>query len=164
MAPAKGLLDPKFLKDVGIHGLSINLELYNPEVARRKARGKANIGLENYLRFIESCVDTFGPGKIRSLLMVGIEPMEDTLQGVQALAERGCDPVLSPFRPDPKTPLRGETPPSVELQKEVYQRAQDIVEKYHPVVLGPRCIPCQHNTLAFPSPVDSYYYHRYNPS
>jgi len=164
MAPVNDLLDPKVLKEIGVHGLAINLELFNPEIAKKKARGKYDIGREKYLKFIDECVKTFGPGRIRSLLMVGIEPMEDTLQGVRALAERGCDPVLSPFRPDPITPLRNELPPTVEFQKEIYQRALDIVGVYSDVVIGPRCIPCQHNTLAFPDGTDRFFRHVYKPS
>jgi len=164
MAPVGALLNPKLLKEIGIHGLSINLELFNPEIARRKAKGKYDIGREKYLKFISDCVEMFGPGKVRSLLMVGIEPMEDTLQGVHALAERGCDPVLSPFIPDSMTPLRNELPPSIDLQKEIFQRARDIVDVYTGVVLGPRCIPCQHNTLAFPYKEGSFYRHSYNPN
>lgn len=168
MAPAHdshfgNLLDPASLKAYGIHGLSINLELFNPDIARRKASGKFHIGRDHYLKFIERAVGEFGEGRIRSLLMVGIEPLEDTLKGVEALAERGCDPVLSPFRPDPATPLRGEQPPSIELQREAYLRARDIVVRYPGVELGPRCIPCQHNTLAFPYKRGTFYRHTYDP-
>lgn len=160
MAPVGNLLDPRVLKDMGIHGLSINLELFNPEIARKKAKGKYDIGRSNYLAFIADCVDVFGPGKVRSLLMVGIEPLKDTLQGVKALAERGADPVLSPFRPDPVTPLKNEKPPSIDDQTTAYLAAKDIVSRYPGVVLGPRCIPCQHNTLAFPDG-DEFYSHSY---
>lgn len=162
MAPVPGLLDPKTLKGFGINELSINMELWNIEIAEQKARGKWRIGRDNYLKFIAEAVEVFGPGKIRSLLMVGLEPEEDTLRGVQALAERGCDPVLSPFRPDRSTPLALELPPSVALQKEVYQRGRDIVEKYPGVKLGPRCMPCMHNTLTFPDDSGAFYYHRYD--
>lgn len=165
MAPAGNLLEPRQLKDFGIHGLSINLELWNRDIAKSKARGKYNIGRDEYLQFLDKAVDVFGPGKIRSLLMVGIEPLDDTLRGVEELAKRGVDPVLSPFRPDPATPLRDEQPPSVELQTQAYLKAREIVDRYDGVVLGPRCIPDQHNTLSFPYKSDgSFYKHTYNPS
>lgn len=170
MAPASDsfygrLLEPAKLKSYGIHGLAINMELFNPEIAKRRARGKYDIGQKAYLDFIEESVQEFGLGRIRSLLMVGIEPLEDTLKGVQALAERGCDPVLSPFRPSPLTPLRKELPPTIELQREAYLRAREIVSRYSGVELGPRCIPCQHNTLAFPYQTDdTFYHHTYNSS
>ena len=111
-----------------------------------------------YFDFIERAVGIFGAeGQVRSLILVGIEPIEDTLQGVEALAQLGCDPVLSPFRPDPATPLKDHPPASVDTLVEVYERGLEIVERYG-VKLGPRCIPCHHNTLTFPDGTNTYYY------
>jgi len=42
---------------------------------------------ERYLDFIQEAVLIFGEGNVRSLLMVGIEPLEDTLRGIEALAK-----------------------------------------------------------------------------
>jgi hypothetical protein len=163
MAPKDDLLDPRLLRRWGINELSINLEVYNADVARRWVRGKHNVGRDKYLRFIEDAVGVFGVGKIRSLLLVGLEPIEDTLRGVEELARRGCDPVLSPFRPDPATPLRNLQPPSSEMLTEAYQRAKDIVGQHQGVELGPRCIPCMHNTLTFPDNSGAYYFSKYDP-
>jgi hypothetical protein len=158
MVPMPGLLDLEALHAMGIHGLSINFEMFNEDLARRIMRPKARLGRAYWLAFIERAVAVFGPGRVRSLLLVGLEPLVDTLRGVEALAERGCDPVLSPFRPDPSTPLRATPPPPADLLAETYQRALDIVER-HEVKLGPRCIPCHHNTLTFPDDSGAYTCH-----
>ncbi len=158
MVPMPGLLDVKKLKSIGVHGLSINLELYNQEKASIIMPGKHKASRQKYLEFIEKAVPIFGEGNVRSLLMVGLESIEDTLKGVQALAERGCDPVLSPFRPDVSTPMKDEMPPTVEYLREVYERSREIVDKYSEVKLGPRCIPCHHNTLSFPDNSGKYYF------
>lgn len=157
MVPLPNLLDPKSLHDQGIQGLSINLEIYNRKVAQNLMRQKHDLGIEHYLDFIEKAVSVFGPGKVRSLLIAGLEPAEDTLKAVQKLAERGCDPVLSPFRPDPSTPMRNHPAPSVELLERLYLESLEIISPY-PVKLGPRCVPCQHNTLTFPDGSSDYYY------
>ncbi|MFH1376737.1 MAG: radical SAM protein [Candidatus Woesearchaeota archaeon] len=157
MVPMPGLLDAQELKEIGIHGLSINLELYNQDMAKKIMKGKWKASRQMYLDFIEDSIPIFGVGNVRSLLMVGIEPLEDTLRGVEALAERGCDPVLSPFRPDQSTPMMSEKPPSVNFLIETYERAREIVEKFEGVKLGPRCIPCHHNTLTFPDDSGLYY-------
>lgn len=149
MAPVPGLLDPERLKATGIRGLAVNLELYNEDIARRLMHAKWKLGRAVVLDFIERAAGTFGAGGVRSLLVVGLEPMEDSLKAVTALAERGCDPVLSPFRPDLATPLRDYPPPTVAFLVELYERSVEIVARYG-VQLGPRCIPCQHNTLTFP--------------
>ena len=156
MVPMPKLLDIARLYAIGIHGLSINLEMYNEELAQRIMPPKARLTRRHFLDFIARAVEIFGQGRVRSLLLVGLEPLEDTLHGIEALAERGCEPVLSPFRPDPATPLRQLKPPSVEVLVEAYERSRDIVERLG-VKLGPRCIPCHHNTLTFPDDSGWYY-------
>ena len=163
MTPAMGLLDIDDLHKSGVNQLSINLEIYNEDIASRLMPRKHDIGRGGYLSFIESAVERFGRGGVRSLLMVGVEPFEDTLAGVRALAERGCEPVLSPFRPDPSTPMRNNLPPKATFMEEVYLRSRDIAEKYN-VKLGPHCIPCMHNTISFPDDSDYYHYHGYPPT
>lgn len=158
MVPMPGLLNIKRLGEIGIHGLSINIELWNKDIALATMRSKAKASRELYLDFVEEAAEQFGAGKVRSLLMVGIEPIEDTLRGVEALAERGCDPVLSPFRPDPITPLRDMKPSTADELLEVWQRSQEIVGRYEGVKLGPRCIPCMHNTLTFADDSGEYYH------
>ena len=157
MIPIPGLLDAQHLKDIGIHSLCINIEMFNQELARRVMSGKWRTSRERYLKFIEGAVRIFGEDGVRSLILVGIEPLEDTLKGVEALAQIGCDPVLRPFRPDPATPMRDVPPPSVELLIEAYEKSEEIVAR-HGVKLGPRCIPCMHNTLTFPDDSGKYYY------
>jgi len=157
MVPVPGLLNFKELHQMGINGLSLNLEIYNEDIARRAMRAKFELGRQYYLDVIEEAVSEFGLGRVRSLLIVGIEPPEDTLTAVHELAKRGCDPVLSPFRPDPSTPLKEHRVPTIDLLERVYFESLEIVSAY-PVKLGPRCIPCQHNALVFPEGSESYYY------
>lgn len=157
MMPVEGLLDLSHLNRVGVRGLSINLEVFDQDVARRTMRGKWKLGRATYLDFIEQAVDEFGPGRVRSLVLVGLEDLDSTLEGVKALAERGCEPVLSPFRPDPATPLASHAPPSVAMLTEAWERCVEVCSA-HNVHLGPRCIPCMHNTLSFPDSSGYYYY------
>jgi len=44
--------------------------------------------------------------------------------------------------------MRNDPPPSAEELLDVYLRARDICGELD-VPLGPRCIPCSHNTLTF---------------
>ncbi|KKR06673.1 MAG: Radical SAM domain protein [Parcubacteria group bacterium GW2011_GWC2_39_14] len=149
MIPNENILDLEELKKIGIDSLCINLELYNEKLLKIYAPEKALIGREKYLKFIEKAVKIFGQGKVRSLLVIGLEPIEEILKAVEALACIGCDPVLSPFRPAPGTPLEKLPSLSYELMAKAYRRAEKIVAKYPGVVLGPRCKACGHNTLSF---------------
>lgn len=146
MVPIDDLLGLRWLQDIGVNELSINIEIFNRDIARKVMRRKADQGLEHYLGFLEQAAEVLGAGRVRSMLLVGLEPIEDTLAGVNAIAERGCVPVLSPFRPDQSTPLRDVPPPDAATMEDTYLRARDIASS-HGAALGPSCIPCSHNTM-----------------
>lgn len=156
MPPRKDMTYPAMLKRAGVNMMSVNLEIYDQRQARRITPNKARVfGLDYYLDYIERAVQEFGVGFVQSLILVGtsIESTESTLAGVRALAQRGCMPVLSPFRPDPTTPMgKANMPqPSVDEMIHVYEASLEICQQSGTGVLpGPRCIPCHHNTLTFP--------------
>lgn len=146
MAPVEGLLDVAELRDLGLHQLSVNLEIFDAGVARPLMPHKFRQGRDRYLTFIEEAAAIMGPGGVRSMLMVGLEEPEQTLAGVQAIVECGGTPVLSPFRPDPATPLRARTPPDAKMLRDVFLAALDIVRAAGGK-LGPSCAPCTHNVV-----------------
>lgn len=153
MVPTGELLDVDELARLGVSELSINLELFSDEAARRLMPQKHRQGQSHYLRFIERAASILGQGRVRSMLMVGLEPIEQTLLGVQAIVDHGGVPVLSPFRPDPSTPLRESLPPAADDLEAAFLAATEIVSRSS-AVLGPRCIPCSHNTLTLADHTD----------
>ena len=149
MAPIPALMDPTWLAAIGVSEISVNLEIFNEALAARLMAKKAKQGRQAYLDYFERAAGELGAGRVRSMLMVGLEPMEDTLAGVEAIARAGAVPVLSPFRPDPDTPLRSMPPPTAAVLQETFLRACDVAA-VHSVAVGPSCIPCSHNTLTLP--------------
>jgi hypothetical protein len=148
MTPLPGLFDLRELATLHVSELSINLEIFNRDCARQVMRNKFNQGLDTYLDMIEAAAAELGLGRVRSMLMVGLEPVDDTLAGVRAIAERGGIPVLSPFRPDPVTPLRTLRPPTASTMAQVYLAAAEIADEFG-IALGPECPACTHNTISF---------------
>lgn len=146
MVPIPEVWPLEELDRLGLAEVSINLELFGPDAAKKYMRRKFDQGRPHYLSFLEHAASILGGPRVRSMLMVGLEPVEDTLAGVRAIAERGCVPVLSPFRPDESTPLRDLAPPTAEFLTDVYLRSRDITQELG-VPLGPGCVPCSHNTL-----------------
>lgn len=145
------------LVDWGLFGFSLNLEIYDPKIAARIIPQKARLGHSTWERSIARATElTGGNGRVRSLLVVGLEPRKETLEGVEFLARLGCDPVLSPFRPSRGTALVSLPPPDVQFLEDIYE-ASSVIARQYGVLLGPRCIPCQHNTLTFPEGSSAYY-------
>jgi hypothetical protein len=153
MPPRKDLGHPERLRAAGINMVSINLEVSDPERARKIAPVKSRVGRDHTLAYIERAVEAFGVGFVQSLVVFGaaMEPMESTLRGVQDLVDRGCIPVLSAFRPHHLTPLAGEPAASYVETLEIYERTLEVCDRAdNSVRPGPRCIPCHHNTATIP--------------
>lgn len=155
MVPVEGLFDLPHLDALGLNEISVNLEIFDEDVAAKIMRHKHRQGRQWYLDFLEQAAEDLGPGRVRSMLMVGLESPQSTLAGVRALLDRGCVPVLSPFIPDAVTPLAKTPAPSVELTLEVFHRASDLAAEYGQP-LGPSCAPCTHNTMTLPLPGAEY--------
>ena len=137
----------RFLRDdCGVRTLSVNLELYNETYRRRLIPEKAAIGVENYRLFIKKAVDIFGPMTVRSSLIAGLEPTEDTLLGVRLLSEIGCIPVLSAFVPAPGTDGAACPAPAPEFLLELVEKAGSAAGACG-LPLGPLCHPCAHNSI-----------------
>ncbi len=161
MMPARdNIAYPAWLGSVGVNMLSVNLEISDEERARQITPVKAKmLGKRYYLDYIERAVNDLGVGNVQSLIVFGssVEPIESTLEGVQDLVDRGCIPVLSPFRPDPNTPMEREEPATQEEMEIVYETAMKICSDSNSGVKpGPRCNACSHNTVSFHDGSDFY--------
>ena len=139
------------LVDAGVHGLALNIELESTNAAELHIRGKHRRARPHYDATVTAAVELLGAGsgRVRSLILPGLEPVAATLEGVEHIASLGADPVLSPFRPAQGTRLVAESYVEGSVLREVLDGSREIVAR-HGVALGPRCLPCQHNTLTFP--------------
>jgi hypothetical protein len=73
--------------------------------------GKSKIPRERYLEALAYAVKLFGVHQVSSQVLIGLEPIESTLEGMAALADVGAIPLPTVFRPLNNTPLvRHETP------------------------------------------------------
>lgn len=143
------ILDDLF--EAGVSEVGFNLEFFNREYAQEIMPLKGKISINTYYDTFEYSTKLWGKsGAVRSLLMVGIEPIEETLVGIEELCKRGVMPILSLFRPLPNTPMENTTPLNYEQVYDLWVKASKICQKYG-FELGPKCIPCQNNTISFPS-------------
>lgn len=158
MTPVSNLGYLKKLRDYGVRELSINLEIFDDKLAKKLIPQKWAIGRKFYFDFFREAVKVFGIGNVRSMLIVGLEPVNSTLKGVEEMVKIGVSPVLSPFVPSSNTKLGVIRSMSVNELVEVWERSCEIIKKYGDIGLGPRCKPCQHNTLTFPKNNSEFYY------
>lgn len=134
----------------GIDEVAFNIEIFDRNIARRLMPGKGAIPLAQYMAALEHAVMLWGnTGKVRSILVAGLEPMDSLMAGVKTLCSLGVAPILSAFRPLEGTRLSHAIPPSNEWLIEAYTQAQRICTDSS-LSLGPDCLACQNNVLAFP--------------
>lgn len=146
------------LVDAGVDELGINIEVFSDVAGERYLPAKRSLGLSTYLRMLEVAVAAFAArfghgdaqvGRVRSIMIVGLESAQDTLHGVEALASRGVMPILTPLRPMRGTPLERHPQWPAEALWDLTQEAASVADRYG-LPLGPTCIPCQANTLNVP--------------
>lgn len=142
-------------KEAGASEIAISLELFNESARKRFMPGKSRISKEHYGKALKEAVRVFGRGRVRSLLMVGIEPTEDTISAVTWLSSLGVIPVLSPFRPLAGTPLAAYPYPSYDTLLRTLEDATHAASD-HDMRLGTRCVRCQYDVLA-PAPDTDWY-------
>lgn len=137
----------EIFKNAGVDEIGINIEIYNTLIAKQLIPGKARmIGRDTYFKTLINAVGCFGKTNVRSILIVGLEPFDSTLDGVRNLASIGVAPILSPFRPVRNTALESHPVPTGSEFYDVLIRADGICHEYD-VFLGPACYACQNNTL-----------------
>lgn len=135
--------------NAGVNEFGFNLEIYDRALAKKYMPGKGNIPLDRYMTAFAKAVDCTGNnGTVRCAFIVGLEPEESLLKGIEQVCKYGVAPILSVFRPIPGTKLENMIPPSDEWLYSILEKAESICKQYN-LTLGPECPACRNNTLSF---------------
>ena len=145
--PPRNQADIKAFYDSGITEFGFNIEVYDRSLAQKIMPGKGGIPLNQYLGALEYATDLCGKnGSVRTAFIVGVEPVESLMEGIEAVCKIGVAPILSAFRPIPDTPMENAVPLSSAELHSITLQAEAIASQYG-LSLGPNCIACQNNTL-----------------
>ena len=92
---------------MGVDSISYNMEVYDPAAFARLCPGlDRTIGRNRFLDALHYATTVFPPGAVISHLIVGSEPIESTVAGVEELVRSRVVPVLPVFRPFKGVDLR----------------------------------------------------------
>ena len=134
------------LKQIGITTIAIDLEMYNKELLLKYAPFKSKIGVDNYMKALRIGVKVFGEGNVRSNIIVGLEPISDSIKAVDELTEIKVQPCLSPYEPYKFLPEIKK--PSFSLLYNVFNEAEKICESKN-VKMAPSIYASDtHNSVA----------------
>lgn len=119
-------------KEAGFSTISFNTEVWGKEWFNliNPVKVSACGGFENWIKAIEYAVKVFGPGKVRSNFVVGLQPKEITFAGIDYLASIGVVTVASSFVPLIGSPLEGHRTPTVDWHWDAQIRHAQILRKY----------------------------------
>jgi hypothetical protein len=116
--------DTALIDELYAAGLDIfvcNLELFDGTRFAELCPGKEGEGGQQAIwQALEHAVSVFRAGTVVSHLILGLEPLESTVAGLEALVHRRVVPLLVPFRPLPGTPLAGRQPPDLETSERAF--------------------------------------------
>lgn len=102
-----------YIYAIGVDAISYSVQIHDPEILASMCRGRVEqVGRERYYEALRHAAAIFPNGTVWSDLIVGLEPIESTLAGVDALVDMGVLPVLSVFRPLGDTELRDHPMPT----------------------------------------------------
>jgi anion transporter len=94
------------LYEAGLDIFVCNLEINDADRFAQVCPGKQQAGGQDAIyRALQHARSVFRAGAVVSHLIVGLEPLQSTLDGMKKLIEQGIVPMLLPFRPLPGTPL-----------------------------------------------------------
>jgi hypothetical protein len=84
----------------GVDAMSFAIRIYDPKILAEFSRGRSEaIDRDRYYEALAYAARIFPSGTIWSDLIVGLEPLESTCEGIDTLTKMGVLPVLSIFRP-----------------------------------------------------------------
>ena len=131
------LVDQVF--EAGADRVGHDLHVWDRSLHARFAPGHArSIGRDGQLRALEYIAERFGPNKAFSAFVVGLEPLDSMLEGVEYLARRGIVPAFSVWMPTPGSTEPDLQPPGLEY----YRRARrEFARLYTEYGLVPPGIP-----------------------
>lgn len=100
----KELVDAAYA--MGVDAVAYNLEIFDPRFLRSVLPGRSKtITRERYLNTLRYAASIFPKGAVVSDLVIGLEPLESSLKGIELLASIGVIPTLVVLSPQQRAQL-----------------------------------------------------------
>ncbi|KZX17410.1 biotin synthase [Methanobrevibacter cuticularis] len=147
-APAKGDNIQGYF-DTGIQSLSFNMEVWDEGYYKAICPGKsATTSHDEFITSITQAIDIYGRGNVYVSLVMGLEPRETFLEGIETLSSMGVNVIPFVWAPNPGSKLEGHRAPSAQWYVDTILEAAEIVYK-HKVPWGTEnhCYLCDGNSL-----------------
>ncbi len=127
------------LVDLGVDHFSLCMELLDEEWFARICPGKARmLGQPLFFDALEHCARLLPRGAVSGEIIVGIEPIENTIQGIERIASAGAFPTVCIFRPTIGSDMADWPPPIYDEVRQVMAAMYDACRRHRlPIGLAP---------------------------
>jgi hypothetical protein len=127
------------LIDLGVDHFSFCMEVIDPDWFRRICPGKARtMGQALFFEAMNHCASRMPRGAVSGEIITGIEPIENTIAGIERIAAAGAFPTVCVFRPTIGSDMADDPPPQFAETREVMAAMYDACRRYRvPVGLAP---------------------------
>ena len=124
---------------LGVDHFSFCVELMDREWFARICPGKArSLGHSLFLDTIDYCASRMPKGAVSGELIAGIEPIENTIEGIEQITRAGAFPTVCIFRPTIGSDMADWSPPSYEDMRTVMAAMYDACRRHRiPIGLAP---------------------------
>ncbi len=99
MSPPEDLSLLQLFKNIGVTAIEMNVEFWNDDARKELMPGKSKIPKEYYMDVLTKSVQLFGRGNVGSAIIIGLEDVASSLDGIKALINIGVIPSVIPFKP-----------------------------------------------------------------
>ena len=132
-----------YLFSQGASSIIMNIEFWDNQIKKKMCPGKSEIGIARYFEALEHSVDIFGIGNVASVLIAGIEPIDNTILCSEKLLEIGVIPIIIPFKPYDNCELSKGKITSPEVLEIIASRISKKIRELHFPLINPfGCIGC----------------------
>lgn len=120
LAPERDFTRYDRLIDLGVDHSSFCMELIDPDWFSRICPGKSrSLGQELFFDAMEHCVSRQPRGAVSGEIIAGIEPIENTIAGIERITAAGAFPTVCIFRPTIGSDMEDWPPPRYEDMRQV---------------------------------------------
>jgi hypothetical protein len=119
-------------KEAGFRTIAFNIEVWNQEYFSVICPGKVEMcgDFDHWVKTIEYAISVFGKGKVRSNFVVGLQPKNVLLEGMEYLTSIGVVTVASSWIPGLGSPLEGFRSPTVDWHWDLQLQHAKLLKKY----------------------------------
>lgn len=135
--------------DTGIGAIGYSMEIWDEAFYKAICPGKAqSTSHDEYFDAIKKAVKIFGAGNVYAVFVMGLEPRDTFLEGIQAAYDIGANVVPFLWSPNPGSRFEGHRAPFAEWYTDTTMQAAEIVVKSGvPSGDENHCYRCDGNSL-----------------